>query len=489
MPAILALIGGSLLLFALGNGTQQSAFITAAFALGACAGVFHFSLLVMDRHRYWSISALLGAATLASYCGTGALSLLFLHSYSGIVANIYHKLTPLQLTQAGLYILLFYAAMCLSGRLERRSWKPILKATENENLKPGPYLVFAVILTMSQLRFMLSGEWSYGGLMLSDADQLPVDVALVMQLGLPSAGVLGWILGKKCSWPTTLLCLAILAIGLLWHLGIGRRAIILQLMLVSVGFLWARYHVVQPRRMLVFGAVAVFLALSLSMLFYSMRLDAIRGDGGDGGLLQRVESAFSDLSSDAGSVAQAQKDDVAVRSFMLVGHLANLMEGTGIDSATGGLLAFYHAVLVVPRLLLPTKMELLPAAGVSEAWTNPRFDVPVIDQPDSIIASSYIDFLWAGLFIYPMFILGIAVGMVWVLNLVGNNWARIYLLFAIFITFADVEQPLFGYFTNLRNMLVIAGLAIIVRLCLGRPLQAPSGASGGPGVRPAPERW
>ena len=94
------------------------------------------------------------------------------------------------------------------------------------------------------------------------------------------------------------------------------------------------------------------------------------------------------------------------------------------------------------------------------------------DRADTVVVSSYADFLWLGLALYPPLVMLLGIFLAWISAIVESGFFRVFTVSYTLITALSVEQALF---TGRLNMIWV----LVVMLPIFVLLEALKGKSNG----------
>jgi hypothetical protein len=386
----------------------------AYLALGL-VGVVRMSKLILDRDRQWSLCVIVAGAMMPSYFVGAVVTLAQYDPTSsdfvlpGGEDLLSHAMGPI------LYLNLFYWVLVGLGRYEHKFWRQslgLLSSTaawrDDEGARPA-IGVSLIGLTVAQLYLILSGGVTLGGVDVSQDIQLPIGAALVISFSDPLLAISGWIIGRWRR-PLTMARLAIFssACQAVWLGSLGRRYLLYGVVVFLCMFFWARGR--QKGNRVVYVAVPVLgMLYFFTKLFVAMRYaNYSYGDiGGAQSLTMLYSDAFSLLSNDADTIADAEKDNYASRFFIL-GHLSTVMHGLTLSLAQFGKFLFISMVLCIPSAFFPGKTDLITKnnwGADGKAILNDVLGLPQLDTAWTPMVAAYGDFMWLGAFLYPLIFL------------------------------------------------------------------------------------
>lgn len=430
---------------------------TGSAILGA-VGIFHLYLCLAYRRQFWSLCDLLGSGLLISYFG-GAAVTLFL-AVTDIVAFVNARGLTF-LFETTVYIVMFAAMLALCGRFERYFWQETWRredSVESWSFWVAPAIALLVLI---QAYCLATGIISYKGTgAAANPNEIPYGGNLVIALGLPLAGVCGWILGRPELRARRMLfyvALGALPVQILFNLCFGRRVILFQMLAFLVCFVWSRRKGFTLVQTVAMGLVALPLIFIFWNVFLAMRMDQysdLRGERRD--IFDRLGTTTELMQNNWEAVSRHQEQNVVTRVF-IIGYLSDLMASDRPDPHFLGRELAAEVVTSVPRVLLPGKQGIIDALKAGESEINLQFGLPNQDRAESAVVAAYVDFSWFGLVLYPIVIAVMGIAFAWLSNVSASQFFRIYVVSYTFYVGVSVEQTYITFALNsLRAVLVVA---------------------------------
>lgn len=386
----------------------------ACLALGL-TGAVRIANLILQRDRYWALCTVVAGAMMPSY---------FIGAFITLVQ--YDPASPDFVLPGGddflgnaliaiLYISLFYGVLVALTPYENKYWQQSLRLLSSapawkgdEGARPAIGIGLAA-MTASQLYLILTGGVTLGGIDVSQDTHLPIGAELVISFSDPILAISGWIIGRWQR-PLGMARLAILtsACEMLWLGSLGRRYIFYGAVVFLTMFFWSRGKRKSNRVIYVaiplLGVVYIFTKLFVAMRYASYSY-------GDTGAAQSLTTLYSDafslLSNDADTIADAEKENYASRFFIL-GHLTTAMAGLALPSAQFGKFLFIAALTCIPSAFFPGKTDMMSKldwGADGKALLNDALGLPQLDTAWTPMVAAYGDFMWLGAFFYPLLLL------------------------------------------------------------------------------------
>lgn len=472
---MLILVG--LALVGLGVSASDLVVMAAGNLFLSALGFYHLWLCISRPQRHWSFCDLQAGALLASY--TGGITVAFMLAEVGLLrAYTAPKLDTLSAAIA--YVLLFFATLRFVGKFENRLWVPVWKLMSDARPWPVYIALGVALIVVLQVFLIMSGAITYGGAVAENPGVLPMFPALVVALSWPLAGISGWVLGHEVLRRVQLYfwgALALLPVQFLFIMGYGRRALALQAAAFVIGFIWARGRGFTLRQVAWMSVIGIPVLYVLWMLFLGLRIDAYSDRNANPNetrtLFDRIGSTSEYLDENWDYVQSVQAENLVTR-VMVIDYLSDLIEGTRPASATYGEQLVAQAISAIPRVILPSKDELLRDLPLGEDDINPRFGLQVTDRADSIVTSGYIDFLWFGPVL--MALVALAVGaMMALLARTGNSpFFAAFVVFYVLVSATSIENFFLTFQLNVIRLLIpLAGVFLFLAVLTGSPARRP----------------
>jgi hypothetical protein len=339
--------------------------------------------------------------------------------------------------------------------------------------------LFLFVLMSVVVVAVMQGELGYMGTQASEIGNVTAVGALagVIAPALPS--VFAWrLVQPDTSFRARILYLGLLIVAVMVVMVMGRRVLLFASLVAIVFMFWGaprlRESISFKRTFSIARAIFAAMALGILVLggmyaFYAIRL-ASGQLGEDSSLSQRIVLATQimqgvsvsvdlDVYSDLYAYASEQSK---ARSGTLIGYLAAL-EGNEAHIYVYGDCAVAGVINAIPSVLMPQKKQLLVEYDCTDENLNARFALVQEDSPTTLLTQGYGDFGFLGLLLYPLVIavvFNFAVAVIW--------WHRSF-SFRLFATAAFmygamfVEQSLSFYFTTIREIVILAVVAVAIR--------------------------
>lgn len=466
------MISIALTFIAFGASIGSAVATTIGFGLGSAVGFYTVWRCMAAPQANWSICALHGGATLASYFG-GALFTIITFGMAEIIQSGYTTHSgPELIFLASLLVALYSIILVAFGLYENRYWN-----REFENLPQVPptrntAIFLLVLLASIQAFYLLSGQVTVQGFKVGPGGEVPIVASLVSGLSMPILGVCGYVIGdkeKRYGMALFILCIVLVPIETAWAFSFGRRALLYSFVAFFGAFLWSRETKVISVRFLVLLVVVGVAMYYLSNFFVAIRLQAglSHVDVQQKTLLQNFGGASALMDEGKREVLMAHFKNLQTRFFIL-GYLGDLIGGTRADSPLLGLAAVSAVVKVLPRLIFPWKVQFNQEIGSDEDLVNPQFGLQIFDAPGSVLVSAYADFLWLGVLIYPFIILGMGIVMSRLVRFARDRLMKVYIMAFGLIMFLAAEESLSAYLVGIRSLMILVVGMFLWRLFLSQ---------------------
>ncbi len=457
--------------------------------LGA-VGCYQIGKVLLFPVQHFSLCGLLSASTMISYFLAGGISLWLSSTDALLVENIAGELDLLSALVATLYIIAYCGILSYLGAWERPGWRHIIWRAQNEplNRRLALYVISAIVV--AKLYIMYTGGWGYGGYQVDQADEsgaLPPFVALVAFFGTPALGMIGWVIGRNQLRPTltTVILLGMIGLELLWSIGLGRRFIVFQLVVLMTMYFLGQGPQKALGQIIKGGIIALIVVAPLWLMYYSMRVvyQSAEPDDRETTVVSHLRSAMEETSAQSGALIDDMASNVSTRLYIM-GYFASLVARADQSDPALGLGVIGDVIEAIPGVMFHGKQAFHQRYGRVEDLVNPRFNLEARDEANSLVTASFGDFLWAGCLIYPILIFGVARLVIFMVAQMRNPLLLAYCLSYMIITFVLVEAALTDYLLPLRVLAVVLVLAWMTDRRLAQQAQCDQPAANAVPNRP-----
>lgn len=417
--------------------------------IGAALGLVVLYVSVDDRDQM-RLSWLLAATLLLAYDG-GSLST-YLGANSAQDFEILTKSRPIELISEALSLVnILSGLMLIVGRLEHSIVATIAKTSANGRFS---YALAIIGLGLIAAGFVF-GDLGYMGVQTDEAGRVTVLGAIAGSIEGPMAGVSGFMLARSRRPAARAFHLTVVLLIALAVVPTGRRAIVLLLLVATIGFaVGGGLRRLSPAQKIIGVAVGGVFSYVMGSYFFALRL-ATWELGNTASLSDQlslaVEFMFSSSLQDRFSTLLY--DNVRERTFVL-GYLADLMAAVGSSGPLHGELLIYYFRLIVPSVLDPTKDQIL-AYQMMEAFVHPKLGLPVIDEANTIVTDGTTDFGLIGAFLYPAALIALLRSAIATIQRLAAPITMAFGTFAVISVILRPELTLDEYLSVLRNLLIL----------------------------------
>jgi hypothetical protein len=206
------------------------------------------------------------------------------------------------------------------------------------------------------------------------------------------------------------------------------------------------------------GILLFWIILYAMHLFYNIRLAAyVIGPNHSALALTEYAMTHEDQSGRQGSNYVASS---AQRAGTLPAYLGDLIHTHG-EFKLGECISS-AVVEAVPRLLFQDKNGFISDRPCSDYKINAERGLSLVDSPVTLLTYGYIDFGFFGLFFYPILIALLYSAISAFTKNLGSYIVRIWITASSFVTLLYAEQSLSYYFSQARNILIVAMLIFFI---------------------------
>jgi len=442
-------LGAALLLcgFALVLWPSLFIFVTVS-AVGFAIGLAVL-YTVLDKREALRVCWIVATALLFGYDG-GSLAT-YLNADSSRDFAIMVKDRPIELISLTLALVNITSGLVLIAGHFERSVAPAVVETTRDSWFSFIVVCFGLALIAAAY---VAGDLGYMGIQTDTAGRISVLGAAAGLAEGPLAGIAGYMAARGRNKTVALAYVLIVALVALAAVPIGRRPIVLIMLVAALGFALGgglkKLSLAQKIAGIVGGGAFAYVA---SSYFFALRLanwelgnDASFGSqlwlGLEFMLSPTLQERFSALFY----------DNVRERTFML-GYLADLAEAVGRSGPLYGEALVYYVRLAIPSVLDPAKDQIL-AYQMVEALVHPKLGLPVIDQANTLLTDGITDFGIFGAVIYPFAAVGLLRAMLWAIQKVTSPITLMFGTFAVLHLAFKPEVTLDEYFVLLRNLAI-----------------------------------
>jgi len=459
-----------LLVFATGLTAASDSIATVGLVIMAGAAAARLINIVRFKESYFALTNVLAVGTLVSYAlGTAVVLIQRGSDHSAFDPGVNVTLVG-DIAGPIVFIQIFYWMLVLASTVESRAWRGIWDRVRHaeQDTSPGLMLLF-VAIGLIQLQLMVSGQWSYMGVLTGDRGEVPVLATLISGLQGGLLGLSAFLAGRglRGAGPAAfVLAIALLPEQLFWSLLEGRRALLYALVLAGAFFLFGRRRPMALWKLGGLSVVALLVVNEASKFFLAMRyvIGVHNINGYRPPLTDLFSATWEVMVYRPELIEQMQATNLSTR-FFIIGYFGDIMRAFRPENAMYGLNIVVDLVTSIPRVLLPGKTEMLYAWGDPEDRVGEITGIPPTDAPWSAAVSAYADFTWAGVVIYPLMFLLLGLGTALMIRLISNRLLVVFAVSMAFSSYLSVESNLVTYFSVFRYMLIV--LIIDVAIGLG----------------------
>lgn len=448
-PLVIKLGGIQLLTgFALLLWPDLTVFVGAsAIGFAAALAVLYFCI---DDPRQIRMSWLLATALLFAYDG-GSFST-YLSASSTQDFEILTRQRPIALICHALALVNILAGlMLIIGWVERGAVAAIGET--------GTDTWFSFALCCCGLAAILAGylfgDLGYMGIQIDEAGRVSALGAIASLIEGPLAGVAGYLTARARRPSSRLFYAAVVMLVTLAVVPTGRRAIVLILLVATIGFaLGGGLRRLSLGQKLAAIAVGGCFAYLTSSYFFALRL-ATWELGTTAPLTDQLWLGLEFMVSPSlkERFSALYYDNIRERTFVL-GYLSDLLEAVGSAGPLYGETLGYYLRLCVPSALDPTKDQII-AYQMVEALVHPKLGLPVIDEANTILTDGVTDFGITGAVLYSAALIALMRGAVWAIQRLSTPITLMFGTFTIISLIMKPELTLDEYLVPLRNLLIL----------------------------------
>jgi len=457
-----------LLVFAVGLSIASDTVSTLGLVVLSGAAGARLLNIVRFKEIYFALTNVLAVGTLLSYgLGTAAVMVQRGSEHSAFDPGVNVTLVG-DIAGPVVFIQAFYWMLVLASTVEARAWRGLWSRVRGaeEDTSPG-LMLFFVAIGLIQLQLMISGQWSYMGVVTGDRGEVPVLATLISGLQSGLMGLCAFLAGRglKGAGPVAfVLAVALLPEQIFWSLLEGRRALLYSLVLAGAFFLFGRRRAMPLWKLGGLAAVALVVVNEASKFFLAMRyvIGVHNINGYRPPLADLFTSTWEVMVYRPELIDQMQATNLSTR-FFIIGYFGDIIRAFRPENAMYGLNILVDFVTTIPRVLMPGKTEMLLAWGDPEERVARVTGLPTTDAPWSAAVSAYADFTWAGALIYPAMFLLLGLGTAAMIRLIGNRMLIIFALAMAFSSYLSTESNLVTYFSVFRYLLIVVVLDMAIR--------------------------
>ncbi|MGJ4952566.1 hypothetical protein [Bradyrhizobium sp. HKCCYLS20291] len=451
--AILSRLGAAILMaaFALLLWPSQFTFAAASF-IGTAIGlvVLYVSIDGRDQMR---MSWLLATALLLGYDG-GSVST-YLNASSAQEFAILTKDRPIELICSALALVhVVCGLLLLVGRWESAASRPIASTTTDGWF---PMLLACGSLILILLGYVF-GDLGYMGIQTDETGRVSVIGAAASLVEGPLAGVAGYLTARARRPMSRLFYAVVIMLVTLAVVPTGRRAILLVLLLATIGFALGgglrRLTLGQKAAAVAIGGVFAYV---FGSYFFALRL-ATWELGNTAPLSDQLWLAVEFMLSPSlkDRFSTLLYDNVRERTFV-IGYLADLIEAVGKSGPLHGEALQYYLRLCIPSVLDPNKDEII-AYQMVETLVHPKLGLPVNDEANTILTDGVTDFGIAGAFLYAGGLVTLMRAAIWAIQRIRSPVTMMFGTFTVISLILKPELTLDEYLVPLRNLAALIPL-------------------------------
>ncbi len=424
-----------------------------SFVLGAAIGALTGLYILLDivfRGAPLRIASLLAMTLLLAY-NLGALNSWLTVPRAELTIAEYFVRDPAALARAMAACLGSAALLLALGELYER---PIFGREFRIRFDNGS-AALVVVSAALLVGAYAAGNLGYMGIAGSDTGHVSPISALTLWWSIPAfaysvcatlntTGMTRWLVG---------VCTIIQGLALV---PFGRRifafAVLLAVIAARLGSYRSRLSLVTKA---VVATLGIALVLTASVAFLYLRV-AGWGQKGASNFGTRVSLAVETLEKRSPSeVFQLLSSDASTRTFD-IGYFSDLLEASQHSSPLLGQILAMNLQSLIPSALSADKFGLTPYG--EEQLVDMKWGFSYADEANSVFTAGAADFGITGVLIYPLLVvLLMRVTLEWAQFVMPTVGAVIVCLAFVF-EMLQAEEVLIGYFTEVRNALILAAL-------------------------------
>jgi hypothetical protein len=265
----------------------------------------------------------------------------------------------------------------------------------------------------------------------------------------------------------------------------------------------------QGRRVLIYSAVVLFVALTISgtrfklasgktiltlllavgtlylgnKIFYAMRYErAHSGRRSSIDLISNVQGAIEIVLSGDSRYNAAVGKNLRERTLVLK-YFSDILDASWHREPLWGRATIFDLRVAIPSVLDPNKADILAPYGMEETLVNPAFGLKPIDEANTILTTGLADFSLVGCFVYPFLVCALFSA----LYRFSTRWLPppivVVVFFAMTFLMLQADVTTANYVISCRNLAAIsAGFVLLGKL--RNTLWRPRPVLSGTGARP-----
>jgi hypothetical protein len=349
------------------------------------------------------------------------------------------------------YVTLLVAILLLLGLYSKTR---ILAGLTPESLNKAGILLFAVGTTLICLALVAIGSIGYHGDLVAEGSNTPNALATYAVIcAAPAAASLIFMWRRYTGLARVIAATALLALFAV-ELYMGRRNVIYAVLICTIAhFASTRSASLISRQAITAIVAAACMMPIISTGFQAMRMASYETPAGQKPTVERIiSSAIDIITHDKGEVDRQSAENLKERTF-LVGYLAELAWHTDLRQPLHGRLFLYDFGMSIPRALWAEKFKYI-RVGSEEGLAHPRLGMPSWDAANSVLTAGMTDFGPMGMTLYPI---GVIAMFVLVLRFLQRLDAHIFFIisFILLNNLANIEGQMLVYFTVLRDAITV----------------------------------
>ena len=406
-------------------------------------------IIVPEFSTPWSVLAV----ALSLGYGLGTLNSLVSGYSSGmdLLYLTYSNVTGLGQTVGG--ILLLMAMMLLAGELDPTKLLSARKITPGEKQQ---ILIMLALLLVAAVGALATGMLGFQTDVADEEGSARSSAlgTLIVVAICPVMAASLHIYAKdesRAKLLVYLLCTGLLLVQLTQ----GRRIFIYTAFVCAIAYFSAVgfRKLLSPKIVIVLIMVAASYSVA-SKMFYAMRL-ATWESSQKQSVPELISRGLENMRDSDRLMLDEQVQDNQSRRTFIIGYLAELTSMIGIGQPTSGAIMELGVATAVPTIIWPGKWKIM-AQGTEESICHPSMGLPIWDAANTILTSGVCDFGWLGFFGYPLAMAAVFSLLALVFRKYLATVPLYIVCFGIIYSLLSVEVVLAGYFSFLRNLVLLA---------------------------------
>lgn len=375
------------------------------------------------------------------------------------VAQYFHlNQSSLSIALAGIS----FASAVLIG-LSRLLPTPVrLPSFSRQQLNEGLFVIFLVAL--ASIYCIKTGLMAFQGLMFTDATQTSISpFASMVSFALAPAGVVAMFMASSRyevsqfqRW-----FLYVLA-ATLWLITFtqGRRLLVYLALLYLIFYAFDAAGRFVWKKKLIFSVFVGCIAYFGIKLFFAFRVAGWESPGAQDPM-QLMHSAINILSNPSKYDYDYLLSETSLERPFVIKYFSQIIDHIPFDKWLSG-----EAVVATLLFSMPSALIGLKTLAIDEDLIHPRIGLPVIDEANTILTTGFADFGWLGMVFYPIIVLLILKGLIFLVRKSGVMWLDYFVQFGVLFLLLNVESSMSAYWSFIRSTLIILAIALVAKLLL-----------------------